>query len=294
MIKSLVIIGIGSFGGFFAENLSRLYGLKTLTIIDPDVVELKNVNTSVYRQKDVGKYKVEALEEIIKFHTDIDIIKCNLNYEEGKIKLPPRDLVFDCRDIITTRKQEIDARFYISLRKLVIDCRNKFNVINERKGRYIDSMSKTDIMNAAFSAFMLVSNGIIFDLVKRRVVHSIDLDDSGNKVSKELEVCEKKDDYIIDNSCVSNKLANLSQSLPRISKARTKVKESIPVYVGSKEFPYSVSKIPECNIVSYDSTATALTEIVNNVPLIYDNYVIRLVSKKNETYIELLPETGGA
>ena len=289
MIKSLVVIGIGSFGGFFVENLSRLQGLKSLTIIDSDIVEIKNTNTSIYRLKDVGKYKVDALGEIIQFYTDISIIKCNLNYEEGRVRLPPNDLVLDCRDVITSRKREIDAKFYISFRKLIVDCR-KDSKTNERRGRYIDSITKTDIMNAAFHAFLLVSNGILFDLIKRQDVHSIDLDNSS--VSKDMSVCNDKEDYNNNTTYTQTKLANLKQSLPRI--INEKLNKSIPVYVGTKEYPYSITEIPVCNIVSYESAAKALIEIVNNVPLIYDNYVIRFVSKENEKYIELLPETGGA
>jgi len=291
MIKSLVVIGIGSFGGFFAENLSRLQGLKSLTIIDSDIVEIKNTNTSIYRLKDVGKYKVDALGEIIQFYTDISIIKCNLNYEEGRVRLPPNDLVLDCRDVITSRKREIDAKFYISFRKLIVDCR-KDSKTNERRGRYIDSITKTDIMNAAFHAFLLVSNGILFDLIKRQDVHSIDLDNS--IVSKDMTVYNGRAEHTNTTNYTpsTTKLANLNQSLPRI--INEKLNKPISVYVGTREFPYSITEIPACNIISYESTAKALIEIVNNVPLIYDNYVIRFVSRDNEKYIELLPETGGA
>lgn len=59
------IIGCGSVGSTIAENLARC-GVTDLALWDPDYVELPNVVNQMYRYKDVGKLKVEALQDILR------------------------------------------------------------------------------------------------------------------------------------------------------------------------------------------------------------------------------------
>ena len=77
----VAILGAGSVGSTIAEALVR-NGVKSLTVVDHDLVELANLSRTVYDRCDVGKAKVEALAgrihairpdaEVHAIHSDID------------------------------------------------------------------------------------------------------------------------------------------------------------------------------------------------------------------------------
>jgi len=62
------IVGCGSVGSTVAENLVRM-GLKNLVLWDFDTVNSHNIANQLFRAKDIGKKKVDALLDIL---TDID------------------------------------------------------------------------------------------------------------------------------------------------------------------------------------------------------------------------------
>ena len=59
------IIGCGSVGSTVAENLARC-GVTDLVLWDFDVVESKNIVNQMFRVQDVGRLKVEALQDILR------------------------------------------------------------------------------------------------------------------------------------------------------------------------------------------------------------------------------------
>ena len=63
--SNIHIIGAGSTGSFIALNLAKM-GMKNIIVYDFDKVEEPNIPNQFYRIKDVGKYKVTALKQIIK------------------------------------------------------------------------------------------------------------------------------------------------------------------------------------------------------------------------------------
>ncbi len=97
--KNIVVLGLGTLGGFIAEAISNLESTEKLVIIDHDVVESKNLRNSIYRQIDIGCPKVEALKDILSYQNpDIEIWAFQTEYVEGVTKLIKEDLVIDCRD----------------------------------------------------------------------------------------------------------------------------------------------------------------------------------------------------
>ncbi len=66
--EQIHIIGCGSIGSTVAENLARM-GLKNFVLWDFDVVNPHNLANQLFRAKDIGKRKVDALLDIL---TDID------------------------------------------------------------------------------------------------------------------------------------------------------------------------------------------------------------------------------
>jgi len=81
--SDIQIIGVGSTGSFLALTLAKM-GLKDIKIIDYDKVENHNIPNQFYKIKDENKEKLDALKDIIKEFSDIEIktenIKIDKNY----------------------------------------------------------------------------------------------------------------------------------------------------------------------------------------------------------------------
>lgn len=68
----ITIIGAGGIGSPTALLLAKM-GCHKLTVWDPDRVESHNLPNQFYRLRDIGQYKVQALAEIIKDFTGVEI-----------------------------------------------------------------------------------------------------------------------------------------------------------------------------------------------------------------------------
>mgnify|MGYP003132319520 CR=1 FL=1 len=100
----ITIIGVGSSGSFIALTLAKM-GFRNITIIDFDKVELHNIPNQFYRMKDIGKYKVDALQDIIKQFTDIDVgTKIELIDDGSKLDLSIDRIYIIAVDTIECRK----------------------------------------------------------------------------------------------------------------------------------------------------------------------------------------------
>ena len=80
--SKIVICGVGSVGSFVALTLAKM-GMSDITCIDFDKVESHNIPNQFYREKDIGKFKVDALKEIVKDFTGVDINVINSKIDEG-------------------------------------------------------------------------------------------------------------------------------------------------------------------------------------------------------------------
>ena len=101
---NITIIGVGSTGSFLAFTLAKM-GISKIKVIDFDKIEKHNIPNQYYRLKDVGKLKVDALKEIIKDFSDVEI-----ETEKKKITkkynfdIDMNSIVISCVDNIPTRK----------------------------------------------------------------------------------------------------------------------------------------------------------------------------------------------
>ena len=100
------IIGCGSVGSTVAENLARS-GVTKFTLWDFDVVEPHNLANQMFRQKDVGHAKVEALLDILcEINPDIkDDVKLQPNGWKGQ---QLSGFVFLCVDNIDLRREIVE------------------------------------------------------------------------------------------------------------------------------------------------------------------------------------------
>ena len=115
--KSITIIGAGAIGGWTTLSLAKM-GFTNITVMDFDTVDIVNLNSQLYRFKDIGKSKVEALKDIVKDFTNVDIEVVNDKYTGATIMT---DIIISAVDSMEVRKTIWDANKGMSA--MVIDPR---------------------------------------------------------------------------------------------------------------------------------------------------------------------------
>ena len=105
--KKIVIVGVGGVGGFALEILTR-FGIKNISVIDNDSVDITNLNRQIIsNQENLGQNKVEvALKRMESINPNNNFKACsvflnadNLNEYISK----DTDYILDCCDTVTTK-----------------------------------------------------------------------------------------------------------------------------------------------------------------------------------------------
>jgi len=305
VFRKVAIIGIGTLGGFLCKHISELNQVKEIVIIDPDVIESKNTFTSIYNSFQVGEYKVDALADII--NDDVAVTKINRKYVEGKTSLPTCNLVIDCRDVVCDRTSEIDVRFYISRRILMIDCRKQVKNACSYDGAYTIELTQNEINKASFYAAQVIDSIEIFDMMKNNLIQQIDLDILPSIMEKAISrSMENKMDIIYEKSDMTNRLQCIEDHIKPILNLN-KI-QPIDIYIGEQK-PTNIiqklfKKMPEVAETQYALIPTGslntsmdvikrLSDLVKIQPGV-SNYIVTIRRKYGKTFIELLEETGAA
>ncbi len=189
MYKNICIIGLGSLGGFIAEETSKLSTIETLMLIDDDTVEYQNLPNSIYTHEDAGIKKADAIVKYLHNPTRTKIISCAKKYIEGTIKLPDFDLVIDCRDFFYNRGEEIDIRLSLYDKTLIIDAEQNVVYVRNFEGKYNKSINKNEIKIAAGSFFEKLMDGSIKNMIEEQCSYSVTCSNGINIVKK----CDRLD-----------------------------------------------------------------------------------------------------
>ena len=140
------IVGCGSVGSTVAENLARS-GVTNFELWDFDVVEPKNLANQMFREKDIGLLKVEALTGIL----------CEINVEVGDhIKLQPEGwkgeqlsgFVFLCVDNIELRREIVEKHMDNPNIKAMFDFRTRLEDAQHYAADWADYKMKKDFLNS--------------------------------------------------------------------------------------------------------------------------------------------------
>lgn len=104
---NVLVVGIGGVGGYALEALVRA-GIKNLSIIDGDNVELSNLNRQIISDQDhLGEEKVNvAKERILKINPECHLTTFNVNLDEKnltEILGHKYDYIIDACDTISTK-----------------------------------------------------------------------------------------------------------------------------------------------------------------------------------------------
>lgn len=117
--EPITIIGAGAIGSFVALTLAKM-GFADITVFDDDKIEVENMNCQFYRFSDIGKYKADALFELIKDFTGVEITHHVERYEEGSFD----GIVVSAVDNMEVRKNIWENHKHFALgTKMVIDPR---------------------------------------------------------------------------------------------------------------------------------------------------------------------------
>lgn len=144
------IVGCGSVGANVASQLARC-GVTKFTLWDFDVVESKNLANQVFRTKDIGKPKVEALQDIL-----VDI---NPDIKDD-IKLKPKGwdgeqlngFVFLAVDNIDLRRRIVEMHMDNMFVKAMFDFRTRLEDAQHYAADWSDyGMKKAFLNSMAFS-----------------------------------------------------------------------------------------------------------------------------------------------
>lgn len=98
--KRVMIIGLGAVGTWVAESLVRA-GVKSLTLMDNDVVEPSNIHRQgLFFESDAGKYKVDCAKRYLEDIADIDcsVVKEELCHGVLEEVAKESDLIINCAD----------------------------------------------------------------------------------------------------------------------------------------------------------------------------------------------------
>ncbi len=291
MYKDIAIIGLGSIGGFLSSNIINIDTIKSLVLVDYDRVELENLKNSIYKKSDVGKFKVECVSSVIKlFNSEINITAIKDRYIEGKTKIPKCDLVIDCRDFVYDRGSEINMRLYISSRHLIIDCRKDIKYQLHYEGKYIDTLTKSDIYSATANLSRLIFNEELNDIIKNNLVHTIDMDECLKSSEETLNNYNNKMEVVMDyhkkNDCFINFLEN-AENIINFNK-----KSEVKICLNDKRFPLSTKIIPKNYIQNVNDLSKNFLSIIPAKN--HSSYIVKSIIEKNICYVILIPETGAA
>jgi molybdopterin/thiamine biosynthesis adenylyltransferase len=97
-MKTLIVVGVGALGSHVVQ-LVRNTGV-TISVIDFDRVETKNVQSQFHGKPNVGKTKVESLKKTMDFlfGSKIEVNSNKLVPDNAKVLLGKADVVVDCLD----------------------------------------------------------------------------------------------------------------------------------------------------------------------------------------------------
>ena len=97
----ILIVGSGALGIFVGLGLAYS-GFRNLTFIDPDTVEVTNLNRQVLFYDAIGNSKAETLTERLNSIFNMDN-KAQVLYFDNDTDIAPYDVVFDCVDNFESR-----------------------------------------------------------------------------------------------------------------------------------------------------------------------------------------------
>lgn len=103
----IVIVGLGGLGGCLAESLARI-GVKKLTLIDPDIFQVQNLNRQRFATTNtIGLNKVDVTKTELKHinpNVTVHALHTSIERCHHDLILLDADLLIDAVDVIETKR----------------------------------------------------------------------------------------------------------------------------------------------------------------------------------------------
>ncbi len=105
----VLVAGVGGLGNFVAAELA-LAGVGEIALVDPDVVEVHNLNRQfLFREEDIGQAKAEvAAQRLAELNPEIRAYGIAGKWED--LDVNEYDIVFDCLDSWEEKRGLMEAR----------------------------------------------------------------------------------------------------------------------------------------------------------------------------------------
>jgi molybdopterin/thiamine biosynthesis adenylyltransferase len=98
---AIAVVGAGALGNFVGMGLAYS-GFRQIMFIDPDAIEITNLNRQVWFYEAVGLYKAEVLAERLNAHFGTRA-QSSVNYVRSATDLAAFEVIFDCVDNYETK-----------------------------------------------------------------------------------------------------------------------------------------------------------------------------------------------
>ena len=129
----VAIVGCGGLGSNIAISLARV-GIGDIVICDFDIVEPSNLNRQQYFVKDIGKFKVDALKEILlKINPFINVKTNNVFIDKDNI-----EYLFKDRDIIIESFDNAESKAVLA-NVVLTKMPDKYLIMGSGMAGYFDS-----------------------------------------------------------------------------------------------------------------------------------------------------------
>ena len=170
---SVLLVGVGGVGGYTLEALIRM-GIKNITIIDNDIVDLTNLNRQIITNtNNIGNNKVdEAIKRAKSINPDINIKGLKLFLTKDNIKdinIKEYDYIIDACDTITTKVELIKYAKKENIK--IITCLGTGNRLDPTK------VVITDIYKTNYDPLAKIMRKLLKDnnIKKQDVVYSTEI-----------------------------------------------------------------------------------------------------------------------
>ncbi|MBX7044233.1 MAG: ThiF family adenylyltransferase [Ignavibacteria bacterium] len=146
-----IVAGLGGIGSWVAIDLA-LIGVGTIFIYDTDKIEASNLNRTLFKESQIGKFKTDAVKELISERRKDCIVLGFTEFFEAEMlnKFEGLEYFFDCTD--TTRLKDSMYEFKVmkkmEFEELKKKEEDKTKAKNKSKKNTISSQSLQNISNA--------------------------------------------------------------------------------------------------------------------------------------------------
>lgn len=175
--KPIKVIGAGAIGSFAVLQLAKM-GITDIEVWDHDTVSIENMNCQFYRFSDIGKPKVEALRDLVKDFTGVEIKINNNKWTEETVLKGIVIAAVDCMEVRHKLFDSIQERSFLV--EKVIDSRMGAEdclmyVMNPFEPRDNDSYRKTLYSNRESAPVRCTAKSTIYtaNLLSGMVVKAV-------------------------------------------------------------------------------------------------------------------------